>query len=130
MKVLENAKAKLRNEMGQNKNNTYIQVVGEFLLQYVESNPGAAERIMSTDKTIEKSLEVMRNEASKKKVGNCAVLTDQEGFAVVLKYFGIDGVPATSPIKATVGASNNKPMPTAPATKNRIDFDLKLEDLL
>lgn len=108
--MIHEAKQKLKTEMDQNLNNPYIQTVGGYLLQHLEQNPAAAEKIMQTDKTIAKSLDEMKKEAEKKKVGNCAVLTDQEGFAIVLKYFGVDGK-TTSPAKSTA-------------------FDISLEDLL
>jgi len=114
---------KLRTEMAQNTANSYIQVVGGFLLQHLESHPQDAEKILVTDKTIAKSLDEMRKAAGKKKVGSCAVLTDQEGFLVVLKYFNIKGEPA-APV------NTNVPTPVPELTKPTIDFDVRLEDLL
>ena len=128
--MLEQAIAKVRTEMTQEAANSYIQVVGEFLLQHLNSNQVAAEKIMNADKSIGKSLDEMRKVAGrKKKIGNCAVLTDQEGFAAVLKYFGIENVvnmqrpvdpaPAPAPVSAPVA----KP-------KSAIDFNISLDDLL
>jgi len=118
---------KLQSEMTQNKANSYIQVVGCFLLQHLESNPQDAERILIEDKSIGKSLEEMRKEASKKKTGSCAVLTDQEGFAVVLKYFGIVSGPVI-----IIPSEFRPPTPPAPVepkpTTN--DFDINLDDFL
>ncbi|MBC2721819.1 hypothetical protein [Desulfosporosinus sp.] len=127
---------KIRSEMTQNTANSYIQVVGGFLLQHLELHPQGAEKILAIDKTIAKSLEEMRKEASKKKVGNCAVLTDQEGFTVVLKYYGIEAAapgPASNipPQSIPKEAAVNPTAPSAPtATKPVDDFDIKLEDLL
>ena len=121
---------KLRSEMTQNTANSYIQVVGGFLLQHLESNPQDAEKILVADKTISKSLEEMRKAAEKKRFGNCAVLTDPEGFAVVLKYFGIE---ADAPIAAPVARTSdifNRSNPPSVAEKQTIDFDIKLEDLI
>ena len=118
--MLTDAINKLRAEMDNNTNNPYIQAIGEFLLQHLETNPGAAENIISTDKTILNSLDEMKKAAEKKRVGNCAVLTGQEGFEIVLKYFGIDAV---APAKVIL--SNEKKM--APGD---VDFDIKLEDLI
>lgn len=121
------ATEKLKGEMEQNKNNPYIQVVGAFLLNHLNHYPKDATKIMAADKTIAKSLGEMRKAAEKKKVGNCAVLTDQEGFAVVLKYFGID-----SGIELTPAAVlDPKPAirPT-PKTKSKVDFDVSLDDFL
>jgi hypothetical protein len=89
--MLNKAIEKLRTEIDSNKSNPYIQVVGEFLLQDLQANPNNAEKILQEGKTIGKSLNEMKKVAEKKKVGNCAVLTDQEGFATVLKYFEIEG---------------------------------------
>lgn len=123
--MLQEATLKIQNEMIQNTQNVYIQSVGGFLLQHLEANPESAEKILAQDKTIGKSLDAMRKEAEKKKVGNCAVLTDQEGFVVVLKYFGIESGqgPAAAPV------IKHTPRPFAPE-KPAVDFDVKLEDLL
>ena len=88
--MLNKAIEKIKGEMDSNKNNSYIQVVGEFLLQHLQDNPSNAEKIVQVGKTIGQSLNEMKKAAEKKKVGNCAVLSDQEGFKVVLEYFGID----------------------------------------
>lgn len=121
--MLTKAIDKIRSEMTQNTANSYIQVVGGFLLQHLESHPEDAEKILVADKDIGKSLEEMRKAAGKKKrVGSCAVLTDQEGFAVVLKYFNIKEKPA-APINTTA----HTPVPEP--TKSTIDFDVRLEDL-
>lgn len=124
--MLNNAISKIQTEIDKNANNTYIQAVGGFLLRYLVENPESAEKILVPDKTIGKSLDEMRKEASKKKVGSCAVLTDQEGFAVVLKYFGIKATAPTSAPKV--------PIPQIQAaiagSKPVIDFNIKLEDLL
>ena len=122
--MLSKAIEKLRSEITQNADNPYIQVVGEFLIQHLNADPAAAKKIMTADKTVEKSLDEMRKAAGrKKKVGNCVVLTDQEGFEVVLKYFNIEGKPA-APVNTIA------PTPVPEPTKPTIGFDVRLEDLL
>ncbi|MHB1651410.1 MAG: hypothetical protein ACYCVD_02900 [Desulfitobacteriaceae bacterium] len=119
--------SKIKSEMDKNKNNAYIQVVGEFLLQHLNNHPEDAEKILNPDKSIAKSLDDMRKAAEKKKVGNFAMFTPQEGFELVMKYFRIE---ASSGIQI--------PIPQAPSTvtappqeaKSAIDFDINLEDLL
>lgn len=120
--MLEQAIQKINNEM--KNNNPYVLAVGGFLLPYLNKHPEAAEKIMNNDKTIAKSLDEMRKAAKKKKIGNCAVLTDQEGFEVVLKYFGIEdpvNIPSTP-------ATEPKPDPVP--EKKSTGFNIKLEDLL
>lgn len=123
--MLDKAVEKIKSEMNQNKGNSYIQVVGGFLLQHLHENPEVAEKILVEGKTLGKSLDKMRETAEKKKVGNCAVLTDQEGFEIVLKYFGITGgsVKAGAP-KVIIHSEREKP-----ATK-RAEFNVSLDDLL
>lgn len=74
------------------KNNSYVRAVGGFLKDYLKIDPGAAENILVDGKSITKSIQEMRKEAEKNKVDNVAVLTDTEGFEIVLKYYGIDPV--------------------------------------
>lgn len=118
--MLDQAIQKIKTEMDSNKDG-YTQAVGGFLLQHLETNPAAAEKIMAEGKTIKGSLDEMRKAAEKQKVGNCAVLTDAEGFAVVLKYYGIEG-------KAQA-ATSAPPAAPAPDRKS-IDFSVNLDDLL
>lgn len=94
--MLEKAKKKLKDEMDKKKQNAYVRVVGQFLINHIEAHPAAAEKIMQKDKTIIGSLDEMRKVAMQRKTDNVAVLSDQEGFDVVLKYFGIEGKADTS----------------------------------
>lgn len=124
--MLTEAISKLKAEMDGNKNNPYIKVIGDFLLRRLEADPGAAEKIMAADKTIAKSLDAMKTEAKKKQQNGMAILTDAEGFAIVLKYFGIKGAPVEPPAQVV-------PAPTqldAPVTTSESAFDVKLDDFL
>lgn len=120
---IANAVSKLRTEMDQNRDNSYVQVVGDYLLAHLDKYPQDAGKITADDKkTILKSLDAMRTVAGKKKVGNCGVLTPQEGFDIVMKYFGIT--------KSDGFVLSPRP-PAAPKPKSKeIDFDISLSDLL
>lgn len=126
--MLEKAIAKIKSEIEKNRNNGYVEVVGNFIMQQLQMNPDMAEKVLDKDKTILKSLDEMKKVAEKKKIGNCAVLTDSEGFAVVLKYFEFNSNitvtpssgPELTPIKKTKETSGDK-------TKT---FDVKLEDFI
>ena len=124
---------KIKTEMAANANNSYIQAVGTMLLDYnTEVTHEAAERILTEGKTISGSLAEMRKIAETKKVGNCAVLTDQEGFAIVLKYFGIELVAGVPPIPASRAVSRTVAVPVAVNAKEDkpSKFDVNLDDLL
>lgn len=118
--MLQKAIEKLKNEMDQNKNNPCIQAIGNFLVQCVKENPDAAGKILNKDKTISKSIEEMRKEASKKRVGNCAMLSDQEGFNIALKYFDIGAESKISETKLLVPEVKPK----------KTNFDVTLDELL
>lgn len=116
---MELAINKIRIEMERNRDNSYVQVVGQFLLEHIQLHPADAEKINNTEKTLAKSLNEMEKEARKRKgQGNCVLIAPQEGFGMVMKYFGI-----------TAGS----PKVEAPAVlqrNNSTDFDVRLEDLL
>lgn len=124
--MLSDAILKIDTEM-KGSNDPYILVVGEFLLQHLNKNPQDAVKIMKVDKTIGKSLDEMEKLTKKKKVGNRAMFTPQEGFEIVMKYFEIEGATFTKGItnctKRTIQAQPVEP-------KSKINFDIKLEDLL
>lgn len=104
---------KLQKEMNENKSNSFVQIVGAFLIQHIKENENDCKKVLNKDKTILKSCDEMRKVASKKKVGNYAVLTDEEGFEIVLKYFEM-----------------NKSETTTKEVKNDdTNFDVKFEDL-
>ena len=124
--MLEKAIAKIKAEINSNKDNEYIKVVGEFLLQHLEINPCDAEKINQAEKTIMKSLEEMRGIASKKKVGNFAMLTPQEGFNAVLKYFGIEGAAAVT-VPSPVVVSQTPIAHPVQEKKQNIDFNVELD---
>ncbi|MEG0153005.1 MAG: hypothetical protein RR744_07485, partial [Cellulosilyticaceae bacterium] len=84
---IQEASNKVNSEM-QQANNSYVQVIGDFLLKEIIKNKDAAEKIANSDKTIMGSLDAMRDVAAKNKTGNYAVLTDDEGFNVVCGYYG------------------------------------------
>lgn len=124
--MLDQALVKINTEMSQNSKDPYIQTVGRFLLQHINANPEDAEKILAENKSIAKSLDVMRQEAQKKQVNRCGMFTPEEGFNIVLKYFGIN---ATAPASGIVTMEQNVPKPPT-VKKTSADFDIKLEDLL
>ncbi|KYD11448.1 hypothetical protein B4102_2176 [Heyndrickxia sporothermodurans] len=58
----EKALEKLQIEMNQNKDNAYVQAIGQYLMQQIVKYTIAAEAILATDKTLKKSLDFMKSE--------------------------------------------------------------------
>lgn len=121
---MENAVKKLQDEISSSNKNPYVKVVGEFLIQHIQANPSEASKIMVADKTIAKSIEAISAAARKKAVNGMAMLTDAEGFAIVLKYFGISGRVA---VKAAPEVAKEI-LPDRPSDKP--SFSLSLDDVL
>lgn len=88
--MLNDAIDKIRDEMATKSKDNYVQYVGDYLTDYLKTHPGEAEKILTEGKTIAGSLSVMKEEARKNQSSGCGVLSDKEGFEIVLKYFGIE----------------------------------------
>jgi hypothetical protein len=115
--IKQKAIEKLQSEMESNNNNAYIQAIGQFLIKQIEKNPSAAEAIHTDDKSIENSLEAMKEEAQKKAVNGFAMFTPEEGFALVMNYFGISTESNTISTQEVAPKKNSR-------------FDVKLDDFL
>lgn len=113
----------------QKENNQYVNVISDFLIKYINQDEAAAEKILADGKTIMKSLQAMRKEAEKHKVGGVAMLTDEQGFEVVLKYFGINksGELPKVDIKPSGSAKEEKQVDNP---RNKVALDVSLDDLL
>lgn len=90
--MIERAIERIKREMKQKKDNSYIQAIGDYLLKQVEINRDAAEKICNGVKTIEKSLKEVEKVAKKKAVAGCAVLSDSEVFKIVREYYQFEAV--------------------------------------
>lgn len=112
---------KLKAEMDGKGTNTYVKLIGDFLIRHIQANPESANHVLDADKTIAKSLDAMKREAHKKAKDGMAMLTDQEGYAVVLKYFGMEG--------ASVVQSTD-PAPQIKQESQGRKFSVSLDDLI
>lgn len=90
--MIERAIERIKREMKQKKDNSYIQAIGDYLLKQVEINRDAAEKICNGTKTIEKSLKEVEKVAKKKAVAGCAALSDSEVFKIVREYYQFEAV--------------------------------------
>ena len=87
--MLQAALQKIQKEINDNAKNQWYAYVGGELINFVRSNPDKAELFAAEGKSIKGAFDAMRKAAEKVKVGNAAVLTPDQGMAVVLEYFGI-----------------------------------------
>jgi len=121
--MLNRAIEKLKTEMDSNKDKS-IERIGNFLLAKLSSNPEIAEKILNPDKSIIKSLNEMSRQlkeaiAKDQRKGEVVVgITDEEGFEIVLQYYGIEENKITSKVLE------------APIKKSSSSFDVNIDDLL
>ena len=91
--MIEKAKNKIIEEMNKNKDDDYVQVVGDFLINQIEINEDAARIIATGGKNIKDSLKYMENEAKNRANGRrCVCINPVEGFKIIMKYFGFEGI--------------------------------------
>jgi hypothetical protein len=111
--MLNDAIAKLEKEMEDNKENGCTQYVGKYIVEYMNEHPDRAEKILAEGKTLVGSMKHMEGVARKKKNRGAVVLSDAEGFRVVLEYYGID----------------DKELPDTGKAKAKRKVDISLDDL-
>lgn len=121
--MLEQAIAKIRAEMEANKSDAYVQGAGTLLIRYLGVHPAASEKVLAKDVTLKKAVQAMEAEAKRRAVGvsngRVCWMSDEEGMAIVLEYFGIQATPAEThaPLEAAVHKSTSA-------------FTVNLDDLL
>lgn len=76
-------------ECDKKPNSTVLRVLCEHMADYLHTHPGAAE-LIKDDKTLDGAIDKMKAAAKKSAANGVGVLSDEEGFAIVHSYFGID----------------------------------------
>jgi hypothetical protein len=122
--MLNEAIEKIKAEMTQNKANSNIQYLGSYLMQHLNAHPEDAKKFIAKGNTIAKCIDEMRKVAEKKKVGNCAMMSPDEGFSIAMGFFGLDEKPEYAMPQPVVAA------PAAPVLKTSAVFEVNLDDLL
>lgn len=116
--MINQAIEKIKAEMEENKN-PYTEIIGNYAIQHIQTNPQAAEAIVNEEKTLAGSLEAMRKEALKVKQGNVAILTDEQGFKIISNYFGFENI-----------KNNEIPEHKEEVKKINDDFNISLDDFI
>ncbi|RXZ84613.1 hypothetical protein EBB07_00935 [Paenibacillaceae bacterium] len=102
--MLQEALQKLQKEVADSPKDEYVRMLGAELINYVRANPDKAPLFVAQGKSIQGSLAAMRKAVEKKKQGNMAVVTPDEGKSIVLEYYGIQTAKA-EPEPVAVGFS-------------------------
>lgn len=84
----EKAIEKINAEVQKNPDNKYIEVIGQYIIDQCE-NEEMAKAVLAEGKTLAGCLDAIKAIAKKKAVDNVGVVTEEEAFAEVHKYFGV-----------------------------------------
>lgn len=87
---MEEAIKKINDEMQRDPNNTYMEIIGHYLIDRATAEPMVAAAINEPKKTLKGAMEKVRAIAGKKKHVGVSVLTHLEVFPAVDDYFGIE----------------------------------------
>lgn len=68
------------------KANVYEKVIADYLLANC-GDEGLARAVRKKGKTIQDALKTMERAAKKAEIGNVAILTDKQGYAIVKRYY-------------------------------------------
>lgn len=81
----EEAIGKINGEMQKSPDDRVLEAIGHYLIDRITD--AEAEKVKN--KTLAGAVAEMRREAQKVARGGVGVLTDEEGFAIVRRYFGM-----------------------------------------
>lgn len=84
----EEAIKKINDEMQKNPDNQYIEIIGQYIIDQCGSEE-MAKAVLAEGKTLRGCLDAIRSLAKKKAVNNVGVVTEEEAFSEVHKYFGV-----------------------------------------
>lgn len=114
MNATEQATIKINTEMQSRPSDAFYEAIGQYVIDRC-ADAAAAETVLAKGKTLKGAVEKVTAAAKSHRQGNMAVMRDDEVFAIVSEYFGLEGLP------------DNRLAPPVPAAQSRravsVDFD-------
>lgn len=98
MNSVEEAVHKLDLEMEKEKKNPYVTVIGEYLVNFIRNNEHNAPEFLNEKKTISGAIDKMKSAARKNATRGVGMLTDEEAYNIVLKYYEVKEKPVLKAI--------------------------------
>lgn len=87
--MIEKAYQKMEKEAEEMKMRRDIVYIMEHLREKIHHNPALAEKVLDKKKTLKGAYDAMAAEARRM---NTPCISDQEGFEIIEKYYGMDEV--------------------------------------
>lgn len=79
---------KINTEMQKRPDDLYMEIIGHYIIDRCGADEACEKKASAEGKTLTGAMAAVRNAAQKKAVNNCAVLTPNEVFSNIDKYFG------------------------------------------
>lgn len=92
--MVEKAYQKMEKEAEEMKMRRDIVYIMEYLRERIHKNPPLAEKVLDEKKTLKGAYDSMAAEARRR---NEPCISDQEGFEIIEKYYGMDTVTGGAP---------------------------------
>lgn len=86
--MTEQAIMKINTEMQKDPNNTYLEIIGHYVIDRCADEAVAAS-VMAENKNLSGAASAVRSAAQKNQKGSCGVLKDSEVFDAIDLYFGL-----------------------------------------
>ena len=115
----EEAIGKINGEMQKSPDDRVLEAIGHYLIDRITD--ADAEKVR--DKTLKGAVEKMRSAAQKVARGGVGVLTDEEGFAIVRRYFGLRDDASEKPEDRSHDGGEAQTPKDASADAIELDFD-------
>jgi hypothetical protein len=100
--MLKEALVKLQAEVTAAKNKVYVAPVAAYMMEHVRNHPKDAAKVLVEGKTMAGAIAAMKAEAQKGQAGGEGYITDEQGFAIVLDYYGIAALKAAPIVPVAV----------------------------
>lgn len=97
--MIQDAIIKINAEIQADPADMYLEAIGHHVIDACATEQAAAA-ILAEGKTLKGAMSEVRAAAQKKAKGGVAVMRDEDVYAIVDKYFGIEGAPAPAPAPA------------------------------
>lgn len=96
MNAIQEAIIKINTEMQAKPDDLYLEAIGQHVIDHC-GNVAAAEAVLKKGKTLKGAMDKVMEAAKARKQGSVAVMRDDEVYAIVDRYFGIDSMEPVTP---------------------------------
>lgn len=97
--MIQKAIIKINTEMQKYPDNKYIEDIGHHIIDSITTEENA-KAVLDEKKSIKGALKKIEEACRKAAINGFGMIPDEEGFAIVDKYFGISAAPSVPAVPA------------------------------